>query len=80
MRSDGRSATPLIRPRSEVPVRERRTLRSRICEAFDGLADRASQVVGGPWAFSLNRRGGARARRSGSAAGSAVIRAAGRRS
>ncbi len=34
MRPDTRSAAPLSRPRSDIPVRERRTLRGRIQEGF----------------------------------------------
>jgi|RhiMetdeSRZDD1v2_1073273.scaffolds.fasta_scaffold270008_3 low affinity Fe/Cu permease len=53
MESDLRSATPLIRPRGDVPVRESRTLRGRIHEAFGELASRVSLVMGSPWAFGL---------------------------
>ncbi len=51
MRSTARSAPPLVRPRTDVPERQRSTVRGRIYELFGGMANEVSLVVGSPWAF-----------------------------
>jgi low affinity Fe/Cu permease len=46
-----RSATPIIRPRTDAPVRETDTLRGRLYVLFGEFSNRTAIIIGSPWAF-----------------------------